>query len=141
MIPGERLHFAGGPMRTRISTSLVGLALVVALAWVWAEPVQVQSVRADRWEYCILGSHWDVDSYEPTTVAVRYLTADGFREVGFPALEPEAAARVHPTRDFHRKMSAAIARLGADGWELVDSQPADARSPYTGFFRFKRPLK
>jgi hypothetical protein len=129
-------------MRTRLSASLVGLLLVVGVAWTWVAPVHVQSARADRWEYCILGSHWDVDSYEPITVTVRYLTVDGFREVAFPALEPEpSASRVHPMRSFHRKMSAAIARLGADGWELVDSQPADARSPYSGFFRFKRPLR
>ena len=130
-------------MRTRLSASLVGLLLVVALVWAWVAPVHVQSARADRWEYCILGSHWDIDSGEPSTVTVRYLTADGFREVGFPALEPEpSVSRVHPTRDFHRQMSAAIARLGADGWELVDSQVAsDARSPYSGFFRFKRPLR
>jgi hypothetical protein len=71
-----------------------------------------------KWEYCI------VTQYYPRKVpTIRYLTPEG----------------VIPDIDYFESIDVAVARMGAEGWELVSVVRDGSMSPGVTYY-FKRPV-
>jgi hypothetical protein len=99
-----------------------------------SRPAQAQSAdesqkaSAQRWEYCALTKAVYVGSIRGGLYWISY-----FRDAGVEVLEVEDTAleRNGPAR--------AIARLGAEGWELVGEGPLEIRVHGVRALYFKRP--
>jgi hypothetical protein len=112
-------------IKTSILTLMVVLVVgVAAMAVRSSSSAQAQATGARRWEYCAITSisyrfHSEADrKYEPFAEITYYGTAGSRSEelVGEPVDDVNA---VNAVRDAAGK---AIAKLGADGWEVVGNE-------------------
>ena len=102
------------------------------------KPVHVQVAHAERWEYCRVDrGRYDNGSWE-ARVAYFANAAGGWR------VETVAAERApaNESSELDVSIRRAIARLGADGWEMVGPGPLSLASMNydNGAFYFKRRL-
>ncbi len=104
-------------MKSRIAAVVLVLAAVsLVVGWTW--PIHAQQSSAVRWEYCVVGPEWSrsagLSGGMIFTTSVYYLTPQGSRTetVETSPLEPGKAESGSGLR-------LAIAKLGMDGWEMV----------------------
>ncbi len=108
-------------MSSRMTPFVFGLVLVAGIA-LWARPVRVQESRGVRWEYCSVGTGFGADNSRSVSSIVYFS-----REAAF---KTERIEGTNPMDSLRR----AAAKLGADGWELVNVV-GDVPVAY-----FKRPM-
>ncbi len=108
-------------MKSRLAAVvlLVFATVIVAVA-LW--PVRAQERRVDRWEYCYLGKPvLGAGPVEGEYIAqVFYFTAQGGKVETVRRPGPKVAGD-----DGTIARTAAVAKLGLEGWELVTSQGAE----------------
>ncbi len=94
-------------MKSRIAAVMIILAAIaLVVGWIW--PVHAQQSNAVRWEYCVVGPEAGRRSATDVltlTTQVYYYTPQGVRT---DTIETNASSQ-----------ELAIAKLGMDGWEMV----------------------
>ena len=87
---------------------------------------------AARWEYCSLTRAAYAGQARSGGYWIVY-----FRDTGIKTVDVEASA----TEGSEAALGKAIARLGAEGWEMVAPGPLDVRQGAANALYFKRPVQ
>ena len=115
---------------------MIGLAIALLLAvpvgWILSNrptSAQVEQISyGQRWEYCALSKAAYAGSNRGGLFWISYFRDSGVQvvEIEDPALEKNGPAK-------------AIAKLGAEGWEMVGQGPLEIRQATLAALYFKRP--
>jgi hypothetical protein len=126
-------------MRSRIGSAFLAL-VAVGLAWTWVKPVHVQVAHGERWEYCRVDRGNYANGSWEARVAYFANAAGGWRAETVAAESLPAGENSNTELDV--SIRRAIARLGADGWEMVGPGPGSLADTINGHgaFYFKRRL-
>ena len=120
-------------MSGRTRMMLAGLLVAVAaVAWSTYRPVALQDHA--RWEYCTLRSGWQIDQ-DTAEARIEYLNTG---DTGYRVEIVQAKSNWDSQGDnlAENALRRAVAKLGAEGWEMV--QYAVDQATYVRVVYFKR---